>query len=58
MSRSLVRPVSAAALAAGLFALAAGGDLFAAGKEAEAKKYHEQLKSAKDAKARETTTSY
>ena len=52
MSGRFVRLVGGTALAFGLLALATGGDLFAASKEAEAKKYHEMLKTAKDAKGK------
>ena len=48
----MTRALSGFALAFGLYALSTGGDLLAASKEAEAKKYHEMLKSAKDAKTK------
>jgi HEAT repeat protein len=52
MSLRAIRAASFLALGFGLYALTAGGDLFAASKEAEAKKYHELLKSATDAKGK------
>jgi HEAT repeat protein len=52
MSPKRLRAISALALGFGLFVLATGGDLFAASKEAEAKKYHELLKTAPDAKGK------
>jgi len=47
-----LRITSFAVLGIGLYALATGGELFAASKEAEVKKYHELLKTAKDAKGK------
>ena len=48
--RRLAKLVSVSAFAAGLFGLLLADGLEAAGKQEEAKKYHEQLKSTKDAK--------
>lgn len=50
MSLRVLKPAGVAALAAGLFGLVLADGLGAAGKQEEAKKYTEQLKSAKDAK--------
>ncbi len=49
-SRRVLKLVPAATLAAGLFGLILPDALEAAGKQEEAKKYHEQLKTAKDPK--------
>jgi hypothetical protein len=52
MSRHPIRIVFGLALAGGMLVLAAGGSVLALGKEAEAKKYHEMLKTSKDAKGK------
>ncbi len=52
MSRRRAKILSGIVLVFGLYALATGGDLLAATKEAEAKKYHEMLKTAKDVKGK------
>lgn len=52
MSRRLAKSLTGVTLAFGLYALAMGGDLLAASKYAEARKYHELLKSAKDTKTK------
>ena len=52
MTRRRAKGLSSLALAGGLYVLATGGELLAASKEAEAKKYHEMLKAAKDAKGK------
>lgn len=49
-SRRFAKLVSVSVLAAGLFGLILAAGLEAAGKQEEAKKYHDQLKSTKDAK--------
>src|SRR5207248_1156195 len=48
--RRLAKLVSVSAFAVGLFGLALAGGLAAAGKQEEAKKYHDQLKASKDPK--------
>jgi HEAT repeat protein len=50
MTRRPLKLITGVALVAGLVVLSAGDDVRAAGKEAEAKKYHELLKTSKDSK--------